>query len=79
LKTKVDGHAGEQETSHTMISRPDLVHLDRAGNESGSDRNRLDLPLAFTPEFGGTPNSPSITPEMEALQIRRWAEFDMKN
>ena len=66
MKTKVDGHAGEQETSHTMISRPDLVHLDRAGNESGSDRNRLDLPLAFTPE-------------MEALQIRRWAEFDMKN
>src|SRR5712692_3111112 len=28
LKTKVDGHAGEQETSHAMISRPDLVHLD---------------------------------------------------
>ncbi len=44
LKTKVDGHAGEQETSHTMISRPDLVHLDRAGNESGAERNRLDLP-----------------------------------
>jgi creatinine amidohydrolase len=27
-----------------MISRPDLVHMDRAGQESGADRNRLDLP-----------------------------------
>ncbi len=30
LRTKVDGHAGESETAHTMISRPDLVHMDRA-------------------------------------------------
>ena len=44
MKTKVDQHAGESETSHTMIARPDLVHLDRAGQESGADRNRLDLP-----------------------------------
>jgi creatinine amidohydrolase len=44
LKTKVDQHAGESETSHTLISRPDLVHLDRAASESGADRNRLDLP-----------------------------------
>ena len=44
LKTKVDAHAGESETAHTMISRPDLVHLDRAAAESGADQNRLDLP-----------------------------------
>lgn len=44
LKTKVDQHAGESETAHTMISRPDLVHLDRARQESGADLNRLDLP-----------------------------------
>lgn len=44
MKTKTDGHAGESETSHTLISRPDLVHMDRAGSESGADRNRLDLP-----------------------------------
>ncbi|MGA7240674.1 MAG: creatininase family protein [Bryobacteraceae bacterium] len=44
LKSKVDQHAGESETAHTMISRPDLVHLDRAGQESGADQNRLDLP-----------------------------------
>jgi creatinine amidohydrolase len=44
MKTKVDAHAGESETSHTMVVRPDLVHLDRASTESGADRNRLDLP-----------------------------------
>jgi creatinine amidohydrolase len=44
LKSKTDGHAGESETSHTLISRPELVHMDRAGTEDGSDRNRLDLP-----------------------------------
>ena len=44
LRTKVDAHAGESETSHTMVSRPDLVHVDRAGRESGADLNRLDLP-----------------------------------
>lgn len=44
MKTKVDSHAGESETSHTLISRPDLVHLDRAGQESGADQNRVDLP-----------------------------------
>lgn len=44
LKSKVDMHAGESETSHTMISRPDLVHPDRAASESGADLQRLDLP-----------------------------------
>jgi creatinine amidohydrolase len=44
LKTKVDAHAGESETSHTMVARPDLVHMERAGSESGADQNRLDLP-----------------------------------
>ena len=44
LNTKTDSHAGESETAHTMVSRPDLVHLDRAESESGADRNRLDLP-----------------------------------
>ena len=42
--TKVDSHAGESETARTQVSRPDLVHMDRAAAESGADRNRLDLP-----------------------------------
>lgn len=43
-KTKIDMHAGEGETSNVMISHPDLVHMDRAGRESGADRARLTLP-----------------------------------
>ena len=30
-KDSLDMHAGQSETSNTMISRPDLVHVDRAG------------------------------------------------
>src|SRR6266571_3855697 len=43
-KTSVDMHAGESETSQMLVSRPDLVHLDRAGKESGADQKRLTLP-----------------------------------
>jgi creatinine amidohydrolase len=40
----VDYHAGENETSNTLVSRPDLVHLDRAAGESGADEKRQNLP-----------------------------------
>jgi creatinine amidohydrolase len=43
-KTKIDMHAGESETSKMLISRPDLVHMDRAASESGADMARLKLP-----------------------------------
>src|SRR6202142_226751 len=43
-KTANDMHAGEKETSEMLISRPDLVHLDRAKQESGADQARLKLP-----------------------------------
>src|SRR5262249_55783591 len=39
-----DLHAGERETSMTIVARPDLVHLDRAPQESGADKARLKLP-----------------------------------
>jgi creatinine amidohydrolase len=40
-KTTVDGHAGEEETAVMLAHRPDLVRLDRAGDESGEDQKRL--------------------------------------
>jgi creatinine amidohydrolase len=40
----VDGHAGEDEMSNVMASRPDLVHPERATTESGADQARLSLP-----------------------------------
>jgi creatinine amidohydrolase len=41
LKSKVDMHAGETETSLMLVARPDLVHMDRASEESGADQKRL--------------------------------------
>jgi len=43
-KDSLDMHAGQSETSNTMISHPDLVHLDRAGQESGADQKHDPLP-----------------------------------
>lgn len=40
----LDMHAGQSETSKMLISRPDLVHMDRAGNESGADQHHISLP-----------------------------------
>ena len=39
-----DLHAGELETSRTLITHPELVHMDRASSESGTDLARLKLP-----------------------------------
>jgi creatinine amidohydrolase len=41
LKTPKDMHGGERETSLMLIARPDLVHQDRATEQSGDDQNRL--------------------------------------
>jgi creatinine amidohydrolase len=37
-------HGGEDETSGTLVSRPDLVRMERAASESGADLARLGLP-----------------------------------
>ena len=48
-KASLDGHAGEEETSMMYFLRPDLVHLDVIGTESGLDQGRLDmLPHGYT-------------------------------
>lgn len=44
VKDKVSMHAGETETSRSLVSRPDLVHMDRARTESGADLARQKLP-----------------------------------
>jgi len=81
LKSKVDAHAGESETAHTLISRPDLVHLDRATSESGADQNRLDLPAgvytgiwwyAKFPDHYAGDGSPA-TKELGEFDMNAWA------
>jgi creatinine amidohydrolase len=44
MKTPFDMHAGEAETSNMLIARPDLVHQDRANEQSGADQHRIHLP-----------------------------------
>jgi creatinine amidohydrolase len=48
-RTTLDGHAGETETSTIMAHRPDLAHIERAGQQSGEDLKRLaGLKYAYT-------------------------------
>ena len=39
-----DYHAGERESSDVLVTHPDLVHIDRAKQESGADQARVNLP-----------------------------------
>jgi creatinine amidohydrolase len=82
VKDKVDSHAGESETAHTLVSRPDLVHLDRAGTESGADQKRLDLPTgvytgiwwyAKFPEHYAGDGAPA-TKELGEFDMKAWAD-----
>jgi creatinine amidohydrolase len=78
LQSKVDMHAGESETSHTLVSRPDLVHLDRADSESGADRNRLDLPEGVYTGIWWYARFPDHYAGTGALANKELGEFDMK-
>jgi creatinine amidohydrolase len=79
-KTSMDMHAGESETSKMMISRPDLVHLDRAGSESGADQARLKLPRTlytaiwwyarFPNHYSG--DGSAATHELGAQEMNGW-------
>jgi len=79
-KTSMDMHAGESETSKMMISRPDLVHLDRAGSESGADQARVKLPRTlytaiwwyarFPNHYSG--DGSAATQELGAQEMNGW-------
>ena len=78
MHTKVDSHAGESETSHTMISRPDLVHLDRAKSENGADQNRLDLPSGLYTGIWWYAKFPDHYAGDGSYANAQLGEFDMK-
>ncbi|MGA2481497.1 MAG: creatininase family protein [Candidatus Acidiferrales bacterium] len=46
-KTAMDLHAGEGETSLTIVTRPDLVKIEQAKSQSGADEKRLKLPTSL--------------------------------
>lgn len=78
MRTKTDSHAGESETAHTLVSRPDLVHLDRAGSENGSDRNRLDLPATVYTGIWWYAKFPDHYAGDGSVATKELGEFDMK-
>jgi creatinine amidohydrolase len=47
-KAKLDGHAGEEETSMMSYIRPDLVDVQAITSQSGADQNRLNIPFGYT-------------------------------
>lgn len=48
-KAKIDGHAGEEETSMMYVIRPDLVDQDAIKSQSGLTQGKLDkLPFGYT-------------------------------
>ena len=76
--SKNDMHAGESETAHTMISRPDLVHQDRAGQESGADLNRLHLPEGLYTGIWWYAKFPNHYSGDGSTATKALGEYDMK-
>jgi creatinine amidohydrolase len=77
-KTKIDGHAGESETSNTLVSHPELVKMDRASSQSGTDRNRLDLPTGVYTGIWWYAKYPDHYAGDGAAATRELGEFQMK-
>jgi creatinine amidohydrolase len=81
LKSSLDMHAGEVETSNMLIVRPDLVHQDRATQESGASQNRDPLPgsiytgiwwyARFPNHYAG--NGAVATQELGAFDQKEWS------
>jgi len=73
-----DQHAGESETSMSMIARPDLVHLDRAPKESGADQARLKLPDGLYTGIWWYARFPNHYAGEGAVASRELGEFEAK-
>jgi creatinine amidohydrolase len=75
----IDYHAGENETSNVVVSRPDLVHLDRAASESGADQKRQTLPENLYTGiwwYARFPNHYSGDGSVATMELGEW---NMKN
>ena len=73
-----DMHAGESETSMSMIARPDLVHLDRATQESGADQGRVHLPDGVYTGIWWYARFPNHYAGEGAVASRELGEFEAK-
>jgi creatinine amidohydrolase len=78
MKSQIDMHAGESETSHMLVARPDLVHMDRATQESGSDQKRLSLPDSVYTGIWWYARFPNHYAGEGAAGNKQLGEFDQK-
>ena len=78
-KTSVDLHAGESETSKMLIARPDLVHMDRARQESGADQARLKLPDTLYTGIWWYARFPNHYSGDGSAATRERGEYEMKD
>ena len=74
-----DMHAGEGETSLSMVARPDLVHLDRATRESGADQARQKLPDGVYTGIWWYARFPNHYAGEGAAASKELGEFEAKN
>jgi len=74
----VDFHAGEGETSRTMVARPDLVRLDRAKDESGADQARQKLPDSLYTGIWWYARFPNHYAGDGSVASKELGEFDTK-
>ena len=74
-----DMHAGEGETSMSMVARPDLVHLDRATQESGADQARLKLPDGVYTGIWWYARFPDHYAGQGAVASKELGEFEARN
>ena len=77
-KTKLDMHAGETETSLMLVARPDLVHMDRATEESGADQKRESLPGSVYTGIWWYARFPNHYAGEGAAATKELGEFDQK-
>jgi creatinine amidohydrolase len=78
LKDQIDMHAGETESSTTMISNPDLVHIDRAATESGADQKRIKLPEDVYTGIWWYARFPNHYSGDGSLATKELGDFEMK-
>jgi len=78
-KTSVDLHAGESETSEMLIATPNLVHMDRANQESGADLARLKLPDTLYTGVWWYARFPNHYAGDASAATRERGEFEMKS
>jgi len=78
-KDPLDMHAGQSETSNTIVTHPDLVHMDRVKRESGADQKHDPLPETVYTGIWWYARFPDHYSGDGSLASKELGEADMKS